>query len=159
MSPVHTNPQVMSVQRYRRASHKTGASEITAGPPSPFIPTISHLFSLLQAVNPSCLFTRCQPLGTSSCTALLNFSRHCAERLKVFSLFLRACSLCIICIKSVIALLQYSTIQPIVLVGFLGYLCWTFTNELSEGNPFIWGHPYWACLCNLTFHFIEESSQ
>ena len=70
--------------------------------------------------NSSCLVTRCQPLGTSCCTALLNFSRYCAIRLNVFSLFLCVCSLCIICIKSVITPLQYSTIEPTVVVGFLG---------------------------------------
>ena len=32
----------------------------------------------------------------------------------------------IISVKSVINLLQSSMIQPIVLVGYLGYLCWIY---------------------------------
>ena len=38
--------------------------------------------------NSSCLFTQCQPLYASCCTVLLNFSRYCTVRLKMFSLFL-----------------------------------------------------------------------
>ena len=34
--------------------------------------------------NSSCLFTRCQPLCASCCTALLYFSRYCTVRLKRF---------------------------------------------------------------------------
>ena len=43
--------------------------------------------------------------------------------------------------KSIINLLQYRTVQMTVLVGYLGYLCWTFeqigcTNMLLEWNSF-----------------------
>ena len=82
-----------------------------------------HLPPLLPppVSNSSCLFTRCQPLYTSCCTVLLYFSRYWTVRLKMFSLFfVFVCFLCIICVKSIINLLQYSTIQPIVLVGYLG---------------------------------------
>ena len=52
------------------------------------------------------------------------------------------CLLCTIYVKSIIILFQYSTIQPIVLVEYLGQLCWIYeqtglTNELSEWNLFI----------------------
>ena len=61
--------------------------------------------------NSSCLFTGCQPLDASCCTVLLYFPRDCTVRLKVFSLFfVFVCFSCIICVKSIINLLQYSTI-------------------------------------------------
>ena len=47
------------------------------------------------------------------------------------------CFLCAICVKSTIRQLQYSTLQPIVLVGYLGQLYWIqvqigLMNVLSE---------------------------
>ena len=50
--------------------------------------------------------------------------------------------LCIICVKIIINLLQYSTIQPVVLVAFLGQICWTFEHtgvekSFLEGNLFV----------------------
>ena len=59
--------------------------------------------------SPSCLFTQCQPLYASGCTVLLYFSRYCAIRFKMFSL-LFVCFLCIIYVKNIINILQYSTI-------------------------------------------------
>lgn len=49
--------------------------------------------------------------------------------------------LCIICVKAIINLVEYSTILLIVLVGTLGYLFWTFEqigllNTFLEQNPF-----------------------
>ena len=48
--------------------------------------------------------------------------------------------LCIICVKTIINFLEYSTILLSVLVGYLGYLLWTFeqiglSNTLLEQNP------------------------
>ena len=60
--------------------------------------------------NSSCLFTRCQPLCASCCTVLLYFSRSCTVRLKIFPLFVVFDFICIICVKSIINLLQYGTI-------------------------------------------------
>ena len=52
---------------------------------------------------------------------LLYFSRYHTVKVKMFSLFfVFVCFLCIICVKSIINLLHYSTIQPIMLVGYLG---------------------------------------
>ena len=50
--------------------------------------------------------------------------------------------LSIICVKSNINLLQYSTIQPIVLAEYLGSLCWIYeytrlTKALSEQTSFV----------------------
>ena len=42
-----------------------------------------------------------------------------------------------VCVKSILNLLQYSTTQPVVLVGYLGYLI-GLTNSLSEQNSFVW---------------------
>ena len=78
--------------------------------------TILQLYHLPPPLPPpvsisSCLFTRCQPLCASCCTALLYFSRDCTVRLKMFSwFFLCVCFWCIICMKSIINLLQYGTI-------------------------------------------------
>ena len=46
----------------------------------------------------------------------------------------------IICVKTIINFLEYSTILLSVLVGYLGYLLWTFeqiglSNTLLEQNP------------------------
>ena len=108
--------------------------------------TILQLCHLLPPLPPpvsnsSCLFTRCQPPYASCCTVLLYFSRYCTVRLKMFSLFF-VCFLCIICVKRfiIINLLQY--IQPVVLVGYLGSLCWTYEqiglmNVLLEWNSLV----------------------
>ena len=58
--------------------------------------------------NSSCLFTQCQPLYARCCAVLLYFSRYCTVRLKMFPYFF--CLSSIICVKSIINLLQYSTI-------------------------------------------------
>ena len=56
-----------------------------------------------------CLFTRCQPPYASCCTGLLYFSRYYTVRfLNVFFIF--CLFLCIICVKSIINLLQFSTV-------------------------------------------------
>ena len=68
--------------------------------------------------NSSCQVTRCQPLCASCCTVLLYFSQYSTVRWKMSPLFL-VCSLCIISVKSIVSILQYSTIQPTVLVGYL----------------------------------------
>ena len=64
----------------------------------------------------SCLFTRCQPLCASCCTAVLCKVLYCETENVLL------CLLCIICIKSVKNLLQYSSRQPIILVGCLGWI-------------------------------------
>ena len=58
--------------------------------------------------NSSCLFTRCQPLCGSCCTTVLFKVLYC-EIKNVFFIFC-VCFLCIVCVKSIINLLQYSTI-------------------------------------------------
>ena len=78
-----------------------GVSEIAACPPSPVADGPSALPSahpsalpppLPPAVsNPSCLFTWCQSLYASCCTALLYFAGYCTVRLKLFSLFFNVC--------------------------------------------------------------------
>ena len=55
------------------------------------------------------LFTRCQLLYARCCTVLLYLSRSYTVRWKMFST-LCACFLCIICVKIIINLLQYSPI-------------------------------------------------
>ena len=57
------------------------------------------------------------PRNASCSTVQLYFSKYCTARLKMIFCI---CLLCIICVKSIINLLQYSTIQPIVLVRYLG---------------------------------------
>ena len=54
----------------------------------------------------------CQRLYTSCGTVLLNFSRYCTARLKMFSLFcvcVFVFYVCIICVNSIINLVLYST--------------------------------------------------
>ena len=77
--------------------------------PPPLPPPVSSSFRL---------FTQCQPLYASYCTVLLYISRYC-EMKTVFFIFC-VCFLCIISVKRIINLLQYSMIQ---LVAFVGYLC------------------------------------
>ena len=84
----------------------------------------------------SCLFARRQSLHVSCCTALLYFSRYRAVRSEMFSLcfvLFFMYSLCAKCYN----LLQDGTTQLIVLVGYLGLLCWAsdqtgFTKALLE---------------------------
>ena len=115
--------------------------------PPPIFPPVS---------NSSCLYTSCQPLYVSCHSVLLYFSRYCTIRLKscfIFLFFMCLCAFlcvcfsCIICVKSILNLLQYSTMKSIVLVGYLGQLCWTYkqtglTNTLLEWNSFIYSK-YW----------------
>ena len=61
--------------------------------------------------NPSCPFIQYPPLSASCCTILLYFSRHCTVRLNTF--IFCVCFLHIICVKSIINLLQYSPTSPI----------------------------------------------
>ena len=69
--------------------------------------TILQLYRLPAPVsNSSCLFTWCQSLYASCCTVLLYFSRYCKIK-NVFFIF-GVCFLCIICVKSIMNLLQYS---------------------------------------------------
>ena len=81
---------------------------------------LHHLSAPLPPLvsNSSCLVTRCQPLCATCCTGLLYFSRYCTLRLKMFTFCVWF--LCAICVKSIINLLQYSTLQLTVLVGYLG---------------------------------------
>ena len=93
-----------------------GLSEFAACPQSDIAEDPSALPP--SVANSSCLFARCQPLYASCYTLLLHFSRYYTVRLKMFHFCV--CFLCIICVKSIINLLQYSTIQPIVFVGYPG---------------------------------------
>ena len=106
--------RIESSKEQEHVPSMSGMSEIAACPqllwlmifqlyhfPPPLPPPIS---------NSSCLFTRCPPLYSSCCTVLLCFSRYYTMGLKIFSLFfVFVCFLCIICVKSIINLLQYST--------------------------------------------------
>ena len=65
--------------------------------------------------NPSCPFIQYPPLSASCCTILLYFSRQCTVRLNMF--IFCVCFLHIICVKSIINLLQYSPTQLICQVG------------------------------------------
>ena len=99
--------------------------------------TILQLYHLLPPLPPpvsntSCLFIRCQSLYASCCIGLLYFARYYTVKFKMLY-FLCFC----VCVKSILNLLQYSTTQPVVLVGYLGYLI-GLTNSLSEQNPFVW---------------------
>ena len=72
--------------------------------------------------NSSCLFPRCQPLDARCCTGPLWFSRYCSVRLKMFSLFfVCVCLLCVICVKSIINLVQYSVADYVKGVPRLTY--------------------------------------
>ena len=103
-----------------------------------FSSTISHHPFLLHLVT-----LLAWSFSDSCCKVLLFFSRYYSLRLKMFSLFfVFACFLCVICVKSIINLLQYSTMQPIVLVGYPGQLCWIYKqiglmDGLSEWNSFV----------------------
>ena len=75
------------------------------------LPTILQLYHLPPPLPPpvgnsSCLFTWCQPLYASCCTVLLYFSKiqYCKTK-NMFLIFFK----CIICVKSIINLLQHST--------------------------------------------------
>ena len=88
-------------------------SKIASCPLSPIAdsPSLSHLPPSLPppvSNSSSCLFTRCQHLGASCCTALLHFSRSCTVRFKTLPLLL-VFFLCIICVEIIISLLQDNT--------------------------------------------------
>ena len=68
--------------------------------------------------NSSCLVTRCQPLYASCCILLLYFSRYFT--LKMLLILLCFMFFMYYLCKSIINLLQYSTIQPVVFVRQLG---------------------------------------
>ena len=60
------------------------------------------------------------------CTTLLFRVLYCKIKK-----FFCVCFLCIICVKSTINLLQYSTIWLIVLAAYLGSLYWTYEPALG----------------------------
>ena len=78
--------------------------------------TILQLYHLPPSLSPpisnsSCLFTRHQSLYASWCTVFLYFSRSCTVKLETFSLFfVFVFYVHTMCVKSIINLLQYSTI-------------------------------------------------
>ena len=94
-------------------------SDTAACPSSPIADNPSALPSPTSSLplSNSCLFTRCQLLYASCCTGLLYFSRHCTVRFKIFSLFFVFVFLCIISVRSIINLLQYSVTWPTMSVG------------------------------------------
>ena len=116
VSPLHTNLQVAGFQRCGRAFHQHQAWVKFQLALHLLLLTILKLYRRPPPLPPlvsdsSCLFTWSQPLYASCCTVLLYFSRYCTVRLKMFSLvFVFVCFLCIICVKSIINLLQCSTI-------------------------------------------------
>ena len=91
----------------------SGASDIAASSPSPIAddPQLYHLPPPLRPVvsKSSCLFTQCQPLYASCRTVLLYFSVMYYKIKNAFFIFC-VCFACIICVKSVINLLQYGTV-------------------------------------------------
>ena len=74
---------------------------------------ILHLYHLpppltLLVSSSFFLFTQCHSLYACCCIVLLYFSRYSTVRLKLFYLFFCICLSCIICLNSIINLLQYS---------------------------------------------------
>ena len=107
--PLHINLQIANFERCERALHQWQAWVKLQLALRLLLLTIVQLYHLPPPLPPpvsnsSCLFTWCQPLYASCCTLLLYFSRYCTARLKIFHF------LCIFCVKSIINLLQSSTI-------------------------------------------------
>ena len=72
--------------------------------------------------------------------------------------------------KSIINLWRYSTIQQIVFVGYLGWLCWTYEHNLRTelvhmlGTNCNWANSFLPSLClqeaapqNSTSHWIDST--
>ena len=98
-----------------------GMSDIAACPPSPIADDPSALpsptsFPCLQSVT---LLT-CSLVASPWMPAVVLY--YCTLQGTVrLEMFIFLCLfLCVICVESIINLLQYSTIQPIVLLGYLG---------------------------------------
>ena len=95
----------------------------THSPQAVFQPTLITANSKSATCELSTCERARQPPCASCCTVLLYFSRDCTVRLRMFSLFfVFVFYVRIVCVKSIINLSQYSTldIYPIVLVGYLG---------------------------------------
>ena len=91
--------------------------------------------------NSSCLFTRCQTLDASSCTVLLYFSRYCAVRLKMFSLFLCLFFMYYLCEKYYKSI----TVQYYIAdcVSWIPRLTVGLTNKLDlQTRSWNWTHSY-----------------
>ena len=120
---------------------------------------LSHLPSSLPPLvsNPSCLLTGCLPLYARCRTVLLNFSKHCTLRSKIFVLCV--CFLRIIFEKSIINLLHYSTIYQTVLVEYLGFNLGTISldlwTNLTTNAP--WEQISFLCRGLGVFTFIKHN--
>ena len=96
---------------------------------------ILQLYHLpLPLSNTSCLFTRCQCLYASCCVGLLYFARFYTVNLKMP--YFGGVLLCVCEKYSKPITVQYSTTQPVMLIGYLSYLL-GLTNSLSEQNSFV----------------------
>ena len=139
----------------------SGVRKIATCTPSP-IAMILQLYRLPSPHHPlvsnaSCLLTGCQPLYASCCTELLNFSKHCIVRFKMFVLCVWF--LCIICEKSIINLLHYSVLYQIVLVEYLGFNLGTVSLDLWMNlttNP-LWEQNSFLCRGLGVFIFIKHN--
>ena len=104
-------------------------------PPTPSPSSSQQLFSPVHSTSAP----RCQLFYPT--VVLLFKVLHC-KILNAFFIFC-VCFSCIICVESFIHLLQYSTIEPTALVGYLSELCraqqtnWTYKRALGA-EPLIW---------------------
>ena len=109
-SPPHINLQVANFQRCECVFHQCQASVKLQFAFCLLLLTIHQLYHLLPPLPPpvsnsSCLFTWCQPPYALDCTtALLKVLYYKTKNVFIFVF------LCIICVKSIVNLLQYSTI-------------------------------------------------
>ena len=109
VSLLHTDLQVENLQRRKRVFHQCQAEWHCSFPSVSccwlsFSSPTSQLLSLLQSFLP----VRCQPLYTSCCTTVVFKVLSC----KVKNVLFLCLSLCIICVKAIINLLQCSIYIP-----------------------------------------------
>ena len=112
----------------------SGMSDIAPCSPSLTILQLYHLLPLASPPgrNSSCLCTWCQPLYASCCPGLLDSSRCWTVRLKISSLLFSGCLFFMYDLgENYINLLEYSTVQTIVLLGFLSLFFWAYECALG----------------------------
>ena len=144
VSPLHSNLQVVNIQRSPSVFHQCQAwvkLQLALHLLLLMILQLYHLPPLLPppVSNSSCAFTQCQPLYADCSDVLLSFSRHCTVRLKMFyflSLFF-VYYFCDRYYKPII--LQYYIANCVSWVPRLTWLNLQvgLTNTLSEWNMFV----------------------
>ena len=132
----------------------SGMSEIGACPSSPTTddPQLYHLPppSPPPVSNSSWLLTRCQLLY---CTTVLFKILYCNIK---NVLFVVLTFLCIICVKSIINLLQYRTIELIVLVGYLHWVCWLVSCSVLSDS--LWRYGLWPARLLCPWYFSGKNT-